>query len=111
MRNEINITNQRQELDRLCREPADRLRETSILNSPGAGTSIWTAKILSNVSYNVYDVVNVAIGEPGSEPVSRGVQVQAVNMAEPFGQTGTLSSGTYVIIFRASNKYVFYAKP
>ncbi len=111
MKNEINATNRRQELDRLCREPSDRLKETAILSSPGAGTSIWTVKILNSYSYNVYNVVNVVIGEPGSEPVSRGIEAQAVNLAESFDQQGTLSSGTYVIMFRLAGRYVFYAKP
>ena len=110
MKNQINITNREQELNRLCREPSERLKETAILRSPGSGTSSWPARILYNSSYNVYNVVNVLIGEPGSEPVARGIEAQAVNLAEPFDQQGTLSSCTYVIIFRLGSKYVFYAK-
>lgn len=109
MKNEINLTNRQQELDRLSREP-ERLKETTIISSPGANTSAWLAKIQENVSYNVYDVINVVTGEPGSEPVAMGLQMQAINIAEPFDEQGTLSIGTYVIIFQLGNKYVFYAK-
>jgi len=111
MNSQINTTNREQELNRLCREPSDRLKETAILSSPGSATSAWTVKIQSNLSYNVYNVVNVVIGEPGCEPVVRGMQAQAVNLAEPFDQQGVLAYGTYVIIFRLGNTYVFYAKP
>jgi len=110
MKNEINLTNRQQELDRLSREP-ERLKETEIISSTGANTSAWLARIQENVSYNVYDVINVILEEPGSEPVAMGMQTQAINMAEPFDEQGTLPCDIYVIIFRIGNKYVFYAKP
>ncbi|MBN1974194.1 MAG: hypothetical protein JW787_11180 [Sedimentisphaerales bacterium] len=110
MKNEMNTANQQQELNRLCREP-ERLKETSILSSPGTGTSAWMARIQQNIFYNIYNVVNILIGSPGSEPTAMGIEAQAINLAEPFGQQGTLSSGTYVIIFRIGSKYVFYTKP
>ncbi len=111
MNNEINITNRQQELDRLCREPLARLKENAILSSPGTGTQAFAVKIQSNSSYNLYNVINVIFGEPGSEPVVMGMDTQAINLAEPFDQQGTLSTGTYVIIFRLGTKYVFFAKP
>lgn len=110
MKNEINHVNKEQELDRLSREP-DRLTETSIINSPGSNTSAWLARILENISYNIYDVVNVVPGEAGIEPILMDLHSQAINIAEPFDEQGTLSIGTNVIIFRLGNKYVFYAKP
>ncbi len=110
MRNEINLINRQQELDRLTREP-ERLQDTSIISSLGANTSAYLARIQENVSYNIYNVINVVPGEPGSEPVEMGLQTQAINIAETFGEQGTLSIGTYVIIFRLGNKYIFYAKP
>jgi hypothetical protein len=111
MKNEINITNRQQELNRLCREPSDRLKETAILSSPSAGTSAWAVTVQDNCAFNVYDVVNVVIEEPGSEPIPQGITVQAINLAEPFDQQGTLPIGSYVIIFRLGTRYVFYAKP
>jgi hypothetical protein len=111
MNNQINTTNREQELNRLCREPPDRVKETAILSSPGSATSAWSVRIQGNFSYNVYNVVNVVIGDPGSEPAARGIEAQAANLAEPFDQQGVLTYGTYVIMFRLGNKYVFYAKP
>jgi hypothetical protein len=111
MKNEINITNRQQELDRLCREPSVRFKETAILNSPGTGTLVHTVRIQGNSSYNVYNVANVTLGDPGCEPVAVGMDDQAINLAEPFDQQGTVPVGTYVIIFRLGNKYIFYAKP
>lgn len=111
MKNEINTINREQELNRLCREPSDRLKETAILSSPSAGTAAWSVIIQSNYCCNVYNVVNVVIGEPGNEPIPQGITVHAINLAEPFDQQGTLANGTYVIIFRLGTKYVFYAKP
>ncbi len=108
MKNEISQTNRQQELDRLSREP-ERIKETTIISSPGSNTSAWLARIQQNVSYNIYDVINVVLEEPGSEPIAMGLQAQAINIAEPFDEQGTLPIGTYVIIFRLGNKYVFYA--
>jgi hypothetical protein len=110
MKNEINIINRQQELDRLSREP-ERLKESTIISSPGANTSAWLARIQENVSYNIYDVINVVLGEAGSEPVAMGLETQAINIAEPFDEQGTLPGDIYVIIFRLGNKYIFYAKP
>jgi hypothetical protein len=111
MKSEINVTNRQQELDKLCREPIDRMKETPALYSPGAAMTAYAARIQENYSYNVYNVIKTVIGEPGSEPVSFGDEIQAVNLAEPFGQQGTLTSDTYVIVFRFGNKYIIYAKP
>ncbi len=111
MKNEMNIINQQQELDRLCREPGVRFKETAIFNSSGTGSSSHAVRIQGNLSYNVYNVVNVTLGAPGCEPVAIGMDIQAINMAEPFDQQGTVPVGTYVIIFKLGNKYIFYAKP
>ena len=110
MKNEINLTNRQQELDRLSRTP-ERLEESTIITSPGSNTSAWLAKIQSNAAYNIYNVINIALSEPGDEPVAMGMQVQAINIAEPFGGQGTLPAGTYIIIFRLGDSYCFYTKP
>jgi hypothetical protein len=111
MKSDISVTNRQQELDKMCREPLGRMKETTILNSPGSVVAVYAAKIQENYSYNVYNVIKTVIGEPGSEPVSMGEDVQALNLAESFSQQGTLASDTYVIIFRIGNRYVFYAEP
>ena len=69
MKNEINIINRQQELDRLSREP-EKMNETTFISSPGSNTFAWLAIIQENVSYNIYDVINVVLEEPGSEPVA-----------------------------------------
>ena len=111
MKSEISATNRQQELDKLCREPIDRMKETAVLNSPGSVVTAYAAKIQNNYSYNIYNVIKAVISEPGTEPVSMREEVKAVNLAEPFDQQGTLASDTYVIIFRIGNRYVFYTKP
>jgi hypothetical protein len=109
MSKQINNANTQQTLEQLSRAPAQRTSETTIVTSPGAGTVIWTVKIKSNYSYNFYNVIAVVVGSPGTEPYEIGQQTQAVNLAEPFDQQGTLAAGTYVVMFRVGNKNVFYA--
>jgi hypothetical protein len=109
MSEQINKANTQQTLEQLSRAPAQRTSETAIVTSPGAGTVIWAVKIKSNYSYNFYNVIAVVVGSPGTEPYEIGQQTQAVNLAEPFDQQGTLAAGTYVVMFRVGNKNVFYA--
>jgi hypothetical protein len=53
----------------------------------------------------------VVLGVPGAFPADIGQETQAVNLAEPFMQQGTLSPGTYAIMFRFCDKNIFYVKP
>jgi len=53
----------------------------------------------------------VEIGQAGSLPIGVGEQMEAVNLAESFLSAGQLASGTYVVIQRAGDKYIFYANP
>jgi hypothetical protein len=87
----------------------ETLQEVSVVTSPGARAAAWAVKVKSLVSYNVYNVCAVQIGDPGSLPVEIGQQMQAVNLAEPFLDEGTLSAGTYAIMSRVGDKNVFYA--
>ncbi len=87
------------------------MREISVVTSPGARAAAWAIKIKSHSSYNVYNVVVIVIGDPGSVPVEIGQQMQAVNLAESFLQQGTLQEGTYAVMSRVGDKNVFYAKP
>lgn len=103
--------NNRELLARLAREGSQKEREVSIVTSPGARESGWAVKVKSHSSYNVYNVIAVEIGSPGSVPVEIGQQVQAVNLAESFLQEGTLSAGTYAVILRIGDKNVFYVEP
>ena len=104
-------TSSRELLKRLAREGTQAEREVSIVTSPGARESGWAVKVKSHVSYNVYNVIAVEIGSPGSVPVEIGQQMQAVNLAESFLQEGTLSAGTYVVMLRVGDKNIFYAEP
>ena len=87
------------------------MREISVVTSPGARAAAWAIKVKSHISYNVYNVVAVVIGNPGSIPVEIGQQMQAVNLAESFLQQGTLQEGTYAVMSRVGDKNVFYAEP
>ena len=111
MSNAANIVNRQQELDRLSRAGSQGINEIAVVTSPGARATAWAIKVKSNSSYNVYNVVAVVINDAGSEPTEIGQQTQAVNLAESFTQTGTLSAGTYAVMARVGNKNVFYAKP
>jgi hypothetical protein len=111
MSNGQGSVNSREFLERLAREGSQKEREVSIVTSPGARESSWAVKVKSHSSYNVYNVIVVEIGGPGSIPVEIGQQMQAVNLAESFLQEGTLSAGTYAAMLRVGDKNVFYAKP
>jgi hypothetical protein len=111
MSDTANIVNRQQELDRLCRAGLQETGEIAVVTSPGARATAWAIKIKSNSSYNVYNVIAVVINDVGSEPTEIGQQTQAVNLAESFTQTGTLSAGTYAVMARVGNKNVFYVKP
>ena len=108
---EADIINSQQLLERLARKGSEGTQEVSVVTSPGARAAAWAVKVKSNSSYNVYSVVAVVIGDAGSIPVEIGGQTQAVNLAESFQQEGTLSAGTYAVMFRVGDKNVFYVKP
>lgn len=111
MSNSTGSVNSQQMLDRLCREGSNEAGEIAVVTSPGARTAAWAVKIKSLSSYNVYNVIAVVIGEPGSEPSEIGQQTQAVNLAESFTGQGTLSADTYAIMVRVGGKNVFHAEP
>jgi hypothetical protein len=111
MSNTANIINRQQVLDRLCRAGSQGIDEIAVVTSPGARATAWAVKVKSNSSYNVYNVVAVVINDAGSEPTEIGQQTKAVNLAESFSQTGTLSAGTYAMMARVGDKNVFHVKP
>ena len=111
MRNTANIVNRQQVLDRLCRVGSQDTSEIAVVTSPGARATAWAVKVKSNSSYNVYNVVAVVINDAGSEPTEIGQQTKAVNLAESFTQTGTLSAGTYAVMARVGDKNVFHVNP
>ena len=106
----LHFTESERMLNRLARSGSADSKEVSVVKSPGARASAWAVKVKSNDSYNVYNIRMVIIGEPGSLPVEIGQQMQAVNLAESFTQTGQLSAGTYAVMFRTGDKYVFHCQ-
>ena len=102
-------TDKQQALGRLSRESTQIDKDTAIVTSAGVEISAWTSKVKSNSSYNIYNVIGVVLGDPGSEPVEIGQQMTAVNLAEPFDQQGTLPANTYILVLRIGNKNVFYS--
>jgi len=109
MNNGMNVVDTQQLLERLARADSQETGEVSVVTSPGARAAAWAVKVKSHSSYNVYNVRAVVIGNAGSLPAEIGGQMQAVNLAESFLQQGQLSAGTYVVMFRVGEKYVFYA--
>jgi len=109
MSNGANIANSQEILERLSRQGSEGTGETSVVTSPGARAAAWAVKVKSLLSYNVYNVRAVVIGDAGTLPVEIGAQMQAVNLAESFMQQGQVSAGTYAVMSRVGDKNVFYA--
>ncbi len=109
MSKQTNVENSQQALERLARKSSEQTMETSTVASPGARATAWAVKVKSNSSYNVYNVRAVEIGQPGSLPTEVGSEMQAINLAESFLQTGQLPAGTYVAMSRVGKKNIFYA--
>ncbi len=111
MSSSAKFDNSKQLLKQLSRAGSPGVGEIAVVTSPGDRVSAWAVKVKSNSSYNIYDVVAVVINAPGALPSEIGQEVQAVNLAEPFTQTGTLSAGTYAVMSRVGDKNVFYVEP
>ena len=85
--------------------------ENSFLVSAGGSAFAAAAKIKGLLSYNIYNVTAVEIGEAGTLPVEFGEEFEAMNLAESFLQAGELEAGKFVLVSRLGNKNVFYAEP
>ena len=105
------ITDQQELLADLARQGSANRKETALVVCPGGSAPAWPVKIKSHLSRNVYSVRAVIIGDTGSIPVEMGQQTEATNLAESYLSEGTLSVGTYAIMFRSGQKNVFYAVP
>ena len=105
------IIESQQVLARLSREGPQGVAEIAVVTSPGARTAAWAVKVKSLSSYNLYNVIAMVIHDPGAVPSEIGQEIQAVNLAEPFTQQGTLPAGAYAVMSRVGDKNVFYAKP
>lgn len=109
MTNPANFNDSERFLDRIARCGSASVPEPLRTTSPGARQSIWSAKVLSNTSYNLYSVALVKLNQPGQTPTQLDTQMQAFNLAESFTSQGSLSAGTYVVISRVGDKNIFYA--
>jgi hypothetical protein len=110
MNRQVNITESEQVLARLARGTRE-VSESSVLKSSGGMVGSFAAVVEGLSSYNFYKVRMIEIGLAGSLPIEAGEQMEAVNLAESFLSAGQLASGTYVVIHRAGDKYIFYANP
>jgi hypothetical protein len=111
MTNSAKFDDSKQLLKQLSRAGSPGVGEIAVVASPGDRAPAWVVKIKSNSSYNIYNVVAVVINAPGTLPSEIGQEVQAVNLAEPFTQIGTLSAGTYTVMSRVGDKNVFCVEP
>jgi len=100
-------------LARLSREQlAGAELERARVTNPGSTTPAWLIRVVSLDEYNVYNVTQMKIGDPGDQPVQiGGSATKAVNIAEPFDSPGTIAAGTYAVMWHVGDRNVFYAKP
>jgi hypothetical protein len=108
MSDQTSITDAGRFLQRLVRTSAAPA-ENSFVTSPGDRTVTAAARVISNHSYNLYNVRLVELRDPPLTPVLLGSQFTAINLAEPFDSQGTLAAGTYVLVSKVGEKYAFYA--
>ncbi len=109
--NARHTTDQAALLADLAQQGFGNRRETSFVVGAGSLTGAWPITIKSRVSYNVYRVRAVIIGETGVIPLEIGSEMEAVNLAESFRADGALAAGTYALMFRTGEKNAFYAVP
>ena len=108
MSNQANITESERLLQRLARTAAAPA-ENSFVTSPGDRTVTAAAKVISNNSYNLYNVRIIELRDPPGTPILLPGQFTAINLAEPFNLQGNLPADTYVLISKVGDKYAFYA--
>lgn len=107
MTNEVDITANIEAMERLRRN-LGQPKEVSVVTSAGDGISAWVIKVKSHLSYNIYSVAAVLIGQVGSNPVELGQQVEAFNLGEDFDQQGGSAVGGYAVMFKVGQKRLFY---
>jgi|GEM_PF-593706 len=101
-----------EKLARLARRSGQGIQdELALVRATGAMPPAWTIKILSLDSYNLYNVQLVNITTPGDTPSVVSGDLQAYNVAEPFTEDGSISSGMYAVMWRVGKNNVFYVKP
>lgn len=101
-----------EQLSRLTRSAAAvNQGEQNRVTRTGAAPPAWVVKVESLVEYNIYQIQQVSLSAPGASPAPITGGIQAVNIAESFTSPGTISTGTYAVMWRVGDKNVFYVKP
>lgn len=102
-----------EQLARLARqESKGQQSEGNVVLASGATVPAFAIRLVSLSEKNVYNVEQVSLSGPGVSPsVLSGTATQATNLAEPFSSEGTLSVGTYAVMWRVAGGNVFYVQP
>ncbi|MBN1765243.1 MAG: hypothetical protein JW860_08305 [Sedimentisphaerales bacterium] len=108
MSNSIELQEQ---INRLSRKEGRSLHaERSLVTAPGARPPAFAVRVISRESYNLYNVQMVEITAPGQHPAPVAGELEAYNLAESFTEQGTVTSGTYAVMWCCGNCNVFYVK-
>ncbi|MBN1359349.1 MAG: hypothetical protein JW993_02100 [Sedimentisphaerales bacterium] len=108
---ERHVTDQQQVLADLARAGGANRKQAALPINAAVTSEAQPVKIVSLVGYNVYSVQPVILGQIGTEPVPTAEATEAFNLAEPFQSSGTLTAGTYALMFRIADSNAFYAVP
>jgi hypothetical protein len=86
--------------------------ESTRVTASGASVPAWLIEVTGHVEYNLYEVRQVRIVMAGITPLALGGSTtQAFNVAESFTAAGSLSAGTFAVMWRVGEKNVIQVKP
>ena len=113
MTDNINGVVLQEKLARLSRVNSAGIKEEqAMVAATGTQPPAWTIEVVSLDSYNLYNVRQVNITTPGSDPVGvTGSNTQAYNLAESFTSSGSVLPGTFAVMWRGGSDNVFYVIP
>lgn len=101
------LQNEQQQFIGKLQRNSESMAEAAFVTSTGGGIAGFVAKVVGKYDFNHYNVSLVELGPPGMYPTEAGNEIIAINVAEPFLSQGSLTAGTYVIIFRIAGFYIF----
>jgi len=110
MDNDITGMDLQEQLSRLGRLGSRVMKDQlDLVTATGTMPPAWVIRVVSLDSYNYYNVKLVEITAPGNPPSSITENIKAYNVAESFDTgSGSVSTGTYAVMWRAGNCNVFY---
>ena len=113
MENDITAMDLQEQLSRLGRLDGRAMKdELDLVTATGTMPPAWVIRVVSLDSYNYYNVQLVEITAPGNPPSSITDNIKAYNVAESFDTgSGSVSVGTYAVMWRAGNCNVFHVVP